>query len=116
MKFCPYCGAKLPNESTDFCIKCGRYFTDRNPVAKSTDASCEKTIAILSFFMPVLGFILGIVLIATGSGGLGRNALRGALISLIVRIGIAVIIFFIFLLFYSSDLLPKLFEAKQPIK
>lgn len=116
MKFCPYCGAKLPNENMDFCVKCGRYFNGRNLAAHSADAGCARPIAILSFFFPGLGFILGIVLIATGSGGLGRNALRGALISLIVRIAIAVIIFFIFILFYSSDLLPKLFEAKQPIK
>ncbi|HBF15420.1 MAG TPA: hypothetical protein DDW30_07040 [Clostridiales bacterium] len=113
MKFCPYCGAKLPSENTDFCIKCGRYFTDRNLAAKSTDANCAKSIAILSFFLPELGFILGIVLIATGYSELGRSALRSAGISLIIRVAIAVILLLIFIPCYFSEVLTRLFEVKQ---
>lgn len=69
MKHCPSCGAKADDDSQEFCVKCGAYFT---PAAKSSRPVSAST-------LPSDPILAGCRLMDMGSFSEGMGAWRGAL-------------------------------------
>ncbi len=69
MKHCPSCGAKADDDSQEFCVKCGAYFT---PAAKSSGRMSASE-------LPSDPILAGCRLMDMGSFSEGMGAWRGAL-------------------------------------
>ena len=81
MKYCTKCGKELLDEAV-FCPYCGcqvGYVNNTPPVADGPDTA----IAVLSFFFPLVGFILYVVM-KDATPLRAKSAGKGALIGLIV--------------------------------
>ncbi|MBR4628510.1 MAG: zinc ribbon domain-containing protein [Ruminococcus sp.] len=81
MAYCRKCGMEIDDEAV-VCVHCG-VPTDR--FQKTVGNGEDKTsilLVIASFFMPVIGFIIGAVYISGGKKNAGKNYVGAAFIAL----------------------------------
>ncbi len=97
---CPYCGFETVN-GHDYCQKCGSQTLEGQIQCKecgirllSIKEKGDETIGFISFFLPIVGFIIYAVL-SDSNPGKAKSALNGALIGLVVS-------FFIFVWYMST--------------
>ena len=97
--FCRVCGAEIADDAV-VCVKCGRATgVALAPVqpppqavpAAPTDDATGLTIAgfILALVIPLIGLILGLVLLGKGKGGTGLGVVVLSLVSWVLWCGVA---------------------------
>jgi uncharacterized membrane protein YvbJ len=92
--YCPHCGASI-HENSKNCIECGKRVTREKAI--NTHNELTFLPGVLSFILPLLGFILYLVLKDTRSFT-SKACLKGAIVGLVFYLIIGVL-FFLFWFF-----------------
>ncbi len=87
-KICPHCGITYPSKF-ERCRECGGYLsvvTDTGKAIEKASGSDSSNclLYVLSFLLPIVGIILGIVYIAKNEDELGRTLLAIGAITMVV--------------------------------
>lgn len=97
--FCNHCGKEV-NDNAAFCIHCGRQLSGNNPAPTNSndfDDSSGKGLAVLCFFIPLVGLILYLIY-QKDRPILAKAVGKGAIAGFIVRVTLAVIITILYLI------------------
>jgi hypothetical protein len=110
MKYCSKCGNASNNEDL-FCAKCGKSFDESNSTSNTnkspfnfdiSDDTINSLLLILGIFIPLAGFILYLAY-RDSDPAKSNSSGKGALIGFGASVGLAVISFIIFVLFFLAD-------------
>ena len=85
--FCKNCGAQIPDSAT-FCGKCG--VRQREQVSADEGKDDKLIYGLIGFFIPIVGVILYLIYEKSRPVA-ARAAVKGAIISFIVSIGLSVL-------------------------
>ena len=86
MRFCSYCGKEIENDAY-ICVHCGRKVSSQTE--KNQDDAPSTGLAVLSFFIPLIGLILFLMWNNTSplkAKSCGKGALIGVIVSIILTI------------------------------
>ena len=106
MKYCQNCGAQIDDKAV-ICVHCGvqaQPNQNTNSNAVNPNDSSSFGMALLGFFIPIVGFIMYAMNRAT-SPLKAKSSLKGAIVGMIVNF-VSVIIFYVFyfMLMFSEGL------------
>ena len=80
MKYCSNCGNEL-NDEAIICVKCGQSCS-KQTLTESTTEAC--LLFVFSIFLPVVGFVVGLVLHSNNQRSLSKKCFSGAIIGTII--------------------------------
>jgi hypothetical protein len=110
MKYCSKCGNASNNEDL-FCAKCGKPFNESNTTSNTykspfnfdiSDDTINSLLLILGIFIPLAGFILYLAY-RDSDPAKANSSGKGALIGVGASVGLAIVSFIIFALFFLAD-------------
>lgn len=86
--YCVNCGKEIDDKAV-ICVHCGVMITKKANVSQTNSedrASCGMSL--LSFFIPIVGFIMGCIYLSQGKKKAGENCIAYAIIGMIIAFGL----------------------------